>query len=55
MFSYYNFIKSMYTEREFEDLLEGKPLKWDWKEKIDLSLGSGFHIRQRKRKIKNEG
>lgn len=49
MFSYFELIKRLYTEEEFELLIENKPIPepWDWK-KIDVSPGSGFHHRVRK-------
>lgn len=52
MISYYDIIKNLFTVEEFDRLLAGKPLEWDWKEKIDISPGSGFHMRERKRKVK---
>lgn len=55
MISYYEVIKRLYTEEEFEMLLNNQPIPPCQDEIIDISPGSGFHFRQRKnRKLCNE-
>lgn len=52
MISYYDLIKSFFTQEEFDRLLRGEKLEWKWEDNIDISPGSGFHLRERKRKNK---
>ena len=48
MISYYEIIKRLFTEEAWDKLLNGEPIDED-KEEVDISPGSGFHYRQRKR------
>jgi hypothetical protein len=49
MISYFTLIQRLYdTEEEFDQFLAGKLLTQD--KEIDISPGSGFHFRERKRK-----
>ena len=48
MISYYEIIKRIFTKEEWDKLLNGEPFDED-KEEVDISPGSGFHYRQRKR------
>jgi len=45
MISYYDLIKSLYTEEEFQLLLKNELQLPD---DVDLTPGSGFHHRERK-------
>ena len=51
MISYYDLIKSFYTEEEWEQLLNNEPI--DREEYIDISPGSGFHLRLPKNHKRN--